>query len=196
MGGGAHPSHACEIEIAEHPPPVPVFPGSPTREATMKLMTMALAGALALSATFALAQSIGGGKSGAGSSTDGSATGTTTGSSVNGNEMANPPGSTVGRARRHQRAQHRHESIREYARAQWLAQRIDLDADRTGLRHQPVGDGQAINEKPRLVRGFLSKSISFSGTRFDGFSSAEPESTGRVETSAERPADKAPGQRT
>src|ERR1700722_12990323 len=66
----------------------------------MKLMTIALAGALALSSTFALVQSSGGsaGTSGAGSSVGGSAATGATPGSVNGSSRANPPGSTTGMA--------------------------------------------------------------------------------------------------
>ena len=52
-----------------------------------------------------------------------------------------------------QLAQRHHESVRQHARAQRLAQRIDVDADRTGFRRRPITS--VANEKPRLVRGFL-----------------------------------------
>jgi hypothetical protein len=63
----------------------------------MKLTTIALAGALALSSTLALAQSSGAGGTAGGPSGAGSSGAPSTGSSATGTSMANPPGSTVGR---------------------------------------------------------------------------------------------------
>jgi hypothetical protein len=78
----------------------------------MKLTTIALAGAFALSSSFALAQGTGG---------------------------------TSGRDNRHvvglpDRAEHHHEPLRQHAGAQRLAQRIDVNADRTRFRHRPLSD--------------------------------------------------------
>jgi hypothetical protein len=69
-----------------------------TRETTMKLLTIALAGALALSSTFALAQSSSGGAGGSSTTGGSAATGSTTGSSVNGVQTGNPGSTTTGRA--------------------------------------------------------------------------------------------------
>jgi hypothetical protein len=71
--------------------PRDLFHDQPRKEATMKLMTIALAGALALSSTFALAQA--GGSAGGSSTAGGSATsGTTTGSSTSGTTTGSAAG--------------------------------------------------------------------------------------------------------
>ena len=107
----------------------------------MKLMTIALAGALALSSTFALAQSRGGGAgmSGAGSSVGGSAATGGTPGSVNGSSMVNRPGSTTGMAGGTRAGPNTTtNSIGKHARPVGLAQRIDIDADGARLGSQPI----------------------------------------------------------
>jgi hypothetical protein len=57
------------------------------------------------------------------------------------------------------RSQQHHESVGQYACAQWLAEWIDVNADRTGLRSGQVIRQQVIRKvdrkKPRIARGFL-----------------------------------------
>jgi hypothetical protein len=83
------------------------------------------------------------------------------------------PAGLDGRSEPHHGPQHDRESVREYAGAQRLAQRIDLDADRTRLWRQPVGDGQAINEKPRLGAGLFVETDLVPRLLFDAFSSGD-----------------------
>ena len=106
----------------------------------MKLMTIALAGALPLSSTFALAQnSSGGGMSGGGSSSMGGSTASgAPGSSVNSNSMTHPPGRPPVWLPARARVLMPPGSIGQYARALGLAQRVDIDTDRARLGSQPI----------------------------------------------------------
>ena len=100
----------------------------------MKLTTIALATAFALSSTFALAQS-------------GGATGSSAGASTGGASMSGtkprPKARRVWGSRKHYRhgdaePEQHHESVRKHAGSQWLAQRIDLGADRSRFRNRPL----------------------------------------------------------
>jgi hypothetical protein len=58
------------------------------------------------------------------------------------------------------RLQHHHESIGKYVSAERFAQRIDVNADRTGFGPQQISDASAMNEKPRLAAGLFAWRVS------------------------------------
>ena len=105
----------------------------------MKISTIALATALALSSTFALAQSSGG-SSGAGSAAGGAAaSGSTTGSSMSGTHGKHGWYGKRGSLDGHGPDYHQ-EPVRKHRRCGHFAQRVNARADRSGLRPQQVAN--------------------------------------------------------